>query len=686
MKLETRAKNRKVFSAVMLFLMVILFQSAFIVTSDAAIAPIPTAVDGRILTPDKTGDTSNWVEIARNDGYSLIVRANFLNVYPSGHNGDATWQYCAYNATNSDYTNYNKSKVRDLINAWFNGCSTGTADKLPVKARLRDFSMQNNATQVLGTSCNPICSLIDGFSKPTIYQVGVGNDIAFALSYCESANFLSRYHFLRYACPASFPSSPIAQANYCKINIPSYQCVKMTLAMWLRSPGDASCGSWPMAAALGAAHDPRTFQINLTCVPASYVMGPPTCPFIVNTGAIDEHGLVYPALWVGSGIFETKGTIIVVHKDAVDGTILKQTSYTVNAGNYGPYNAETFAGYGAGTLAPGSAPASGTINVGETKTITYLYPRVVTQLKVTYNPNGGTGSVIFDSVNPNTYYAIRQNPGYSMPNQTFDGWNTRADGLGVSYSPGQIVYLTSSLTLYAKWKAIPPMCVTYNPNGAPGSPVVDYVNSGTNYTVRANMFSWQGFEFVCWNTRADGAGVNYSPGQVVYMTSPLVLYAKWRQVAMTQVIYIPNGGIGDIKVIDVALNSYYVISDQGYYWPNYTQNGWNTQPNGTGTAYQNGQVVYISGPMVIFAQWKQNQGGTQYKITYSPNGGVGQVVEVLVNANTYYTIVSQGYTKEYNKFDGWNTRSDGLGVNFEVGQSIYVTGDLTLYAKWVPNL
>ncbi|MCL1875769.1 MAG: InlB B-repeat-containing protein [Synergistaceae bacterium] len=611
MSVNLIAKNRKVFSVAIMFLVVFLFQSAFLVTSEATFAPFPTAVDGRILTPNMTGDISNWVEIARNDGYSLIVRANYINIYPNGRCGEPAFQYCAYNGSNNDYTNYNKSKVRDHINAWFNGYAFGTADKLAFNARLRSFSVLSNATMVLGTSCNPFFSMFDGFSCPTIFQVGAGNDVAFALSYTESANFLSKFHFLRYAVPASFPSSFIAQANYCKINIPSYQSTKMTFAMWLRSPGDSSCGSWPMAGALGAAHDPRTFQINLTCVPASYIMGPSNCPFIVNTGAIDEHGLVYPALWVGSGIFETKGTINVIHRDAVDGTILRQDNYTVNPGNYGPYNAGSFTGYNYIGLAPGSDPISGTVQAGETKTITHLYNRVVTPIKVTYDPNGGTGTIIVDDVMPNTYYTIRQNPGYELQNHTFDGWNTKADGTGVSYSPGQVVYLTS----------------------------------------------------------------------------PLTLFARWKQAPMTQVFYFPNGGIGEMKVVDVPMYSLYTISDQGYTWPpNYTQNGWNTQPNGTGTQYQSGQVVYISNvPLPLFAQWK-NGNGTQYTITYYPNGGVGEVIEVKVNANTYYTIESQDYWRNDHRFNGWNTNPNGFGTDYSVGESILVTGNLSLYAKWMPNI
>ena len=67
------------------------------------------------------------------------------------------------------------------------------------------------------------------------------------------------------------------------------------------------------------------------------------------------------------------GVINVIHKNAANGTILSQNSYKVNPGNYGAYNQLSFTGYGYGFLVSGSAPASGTIAAGETKTIIYQY-------------------------------------------------------------------------------------------------------------------------------------------------------------------------------------------------------------------------------------------------------------------------------------------------------------------------
>jgi uncharacterized repeat protein (TIGR02543 family) len=302
---------------------------------------------------------------------------------------------------------------------------------------------------------------------------------------------------------------------------------------------------------------------------------------------------------------------------------------------------------------------------------------------VTYCPNGGTGSNIVDSVNSGTYYSIRQNP-FSRTGYTFDGWNTNANGTGVNYSPGQVICLTSSLTLYAKWKASPTLTVTYYPNGGIGSTIVDNVNNGTYYTVRQNPgYTRNNYSFDGLNTKADGLGVNYSPGQVYYLSNSLTLYAKWKQAPQTIIVYVPNGGIGDTNIVNVGLNTYYSIADQGYTWPGYTQIGWNTLPNGVGTPYLNGHVIYATGPIILYAQWIPGP-TNQFTITYYPNGGNGSIREVKVNANSYYTIENLGYARSGYFFDCWNTRADGSGINYQNGQNIYVTGNISLYAKWEP--
>jgi len=318
--------------------------------------PIP--VDGRILPPNRTGDTSDWIEIARSENNSLIVRKNFINIYPNAvmygnvlYN-NPIYQYISFGMTD----NYSTSFVRDRINAWFNGTNpiTNQADRLPWNARLRNFTLQNNAKYVLGTSTTHL-AVVNGFSMPSIYQQGIGDEVAFALSYGEMANFLSRTHFLRNnmingVYIANQPSNFIAVKNYNKISIPS----GYFYFMWGRSPGDIK----GTVSALGNNNDNgRLFQNFLT----------PD-----NSG----YGLVYPALWVGSGIFGDSATIIIRHVDFLSNELLEpETVVTVNntPANYGPYGPKIFPNYGFVGLSGNSAPTSGVINANQTLIIVFMY-------------------------------------------------------------------------------------------------------------------------------------------------------------------------------------------------------------------------------------------------------------------------------------------------------------------------
>ncbi|MCL2121698.1 MAG: hypothetical protein FWH28_05545 [Clostridiales bacterium] len=348
--------RKKVLSVAIAALMFLAAIVPFANTAFAApIADKPTGVDGRILTPEQTGDVSEWVEIAQNGDYSLIVRANYINL--SGfHYGEYTWQYTSFGATNV----YKTSNLRDKINNWFNSFDpvfTGGKpnDVLPKDARLRNFTMQNNALSVPGTSCSPKNSLTDGLSKPTAIKASVGNDVAFALSYSEAANFVSKIYFMREMSIANQISSDIAISNYEKITIP----IDYIYCMWLRSPGDLSYTAAAMSCEYGA-YPGRVFQNAL------------------QPGNTYTYTLVYPALWVDSAIFKPDDAFIEVeHRDAKDNSLLDTESFVVVPGVYGPYEAKSFEWYFDGVLAEGSAPAKGTVKGGDEITITYLYERLI---------------------------------------------------------------------------------------------------------------------------------------------------------------------------------------------------------------------------------------------------------------------------------------------------------------------
>ena|GEM_PF-1894916 len=380
-------------------------------------------------------------------------------------------------------------------------------------------------------------------------------------------------------------------------------------------------------------------------------------------------------------LFTCSATIKVEHRDADNLVILKQESFTIHYGKYGPYLPLTFPNYGPGTLSFGSAPASGTIKARETKTIIYLYTKAKTA--VTYHPNGGTGEVNIVNVIPNTSYTIRDQ-GYSRNGYVFSGWNTRPDGLGVPYFNNQVIYMTASIALYAQWTPCPQLTVTYHPNGGTGEVNIVNVIPNTSYSIRDQGYARDGYVFSGWNTRPDGLGVPYSNNQVIYITASITLYAQWTPCPQLTVTYYPNGGVGSIKIEYVDNHGIYTIRDQGYTRPGYTLSGWNTRADGLGIPYASNQIIYVTASIALYAQWKPDPKPTLY-VVYDPNEGIGSLNVAPVGSNNIHTIQDQGYTRDGYTFSGWNTRSDGSGISYSNNQTIYVTSTIILYAQWKPD-
>jgi uncharacterized repeat protein (TIGR02543 family) len=70
--------------------------------------------------------------------------------------------------------------------------------------------------------------------------------------------------------------------------------------------------------------------------------------------------------------------------------------------------------------------------------------------------------------------------------------------------------------------------ITYNANGGSGSMAPGHVIIGRSYTLRANAFTRSGYEFIGWNTAANGSGTGYADGAVLErVNNNITLYAQW---------------------------------------------------------------------------------------------------------------------------------------------------------------
>ena len=148
--------------------------------------------------------------------------------------------------------------------------------------------------------------------------------------------------------------------------------------------------------------------------------------------------------------------------------------------------------------------------------------------------------------------------GYTRENYKFTGWNTKADGTGISFTYMErdgFVYkeptiqlseifdkvkfqFGNQLVLYAQWK-YDGYVVHYNANGGTGS--MDDVTLTSDYPftfVKECRFSKNAYMFVYWTLNADGTGKKYSPGEGLNVRdilramrsdgNEITLYAQWK--------------------------------------------------------------------------------------------------------------------------------------------------------------
>lgn len=185
----------------------------------------------------------------------------------------------------------------------------------------------------------------------------------------------------------------------------------------------------------------------------------------------------------------------------------------------------------------------------------------------------------------------------------FKGWAETADAAEPTHLRGQTYAIRSNVTLYAVWSR-GDFLVSFQPGEGSGSmEPVSVKNSGTGLTVIAPAcgFTRQGWAFAGWNTAADGSGIPYQEGESVPVSGDMTLYAQW--VRAWTISFNFNGGGGSMDAIVVNNGESATLPDCTYTWSGYAFTAWNTAADGSGTTYQAGDTVTVSGDMILYAQW-----------------------------------------------------------------------------------
>lgn len=305
------------------------------------------------------------------------------------------------------------------------------------------------------------------------------------------------------------------------------------------------------------------------------------------------------------------------------------------------------------------------------------------EIAITFDPNGGAGSMEPMSVNPGVGNKLTGNT-FTRENYTFTGWNTAKDGTGKTYADGETVNFSADTTLYAQWTQNP--VITFDANGGKGTMGTQTVKPNEATDLTANSFTRADYDFTGWNTAKDGTGTAYADKTNITTNENVTLYAQWT-LHRYHVCWLNWNG-------EVLQKGDYTIEDQVSYDGDipkrpedddytYKFRGWDPSD---GDAPEN-----IHEDRDYKAQFNQFK---KLTVTFVANDGNGTMEPVKIangGSGEYYTLPKCTFTREGYDFAGWlitGTVSDVPNDPFPVkdeqwgGTWLYAFSDLTLKASW----
>ena len=243
-------------------------------------------------------------------------------------------------------------------------------------------------------------------------------------------------------------------------------------------------------------------------------------------------------------------TVKVVNGSAQIGanTVTNVASYPYEEGSDVAVTFTPNPGYTLGTVTVDGGPATLTgntytfENIQDHHGIVVYFVEDTNEYTLTYNGNAGTDTVENMPNNQDVPSGTTVNVSNTVPSRngySFVNWNTRIDGTGTAYQPGDEITIYGNTDLYAIWKAEESFNLTYKASGSdvtnmPTPNPVTGLTAGT-YDLSATVPSYGDYVFIGWTLDDSAEGKVYGAGdplpkttaQVTIIDADVIVYAVW---------------------------------------------------------------------------------------------------------------------------------------------------------------
>jgi uncharacterized repeat protein (TIGR02543 family)/LPXTG-motif cell wall-anchored protein len=275
---------------------------------------------------------------------------------------------------------------------------------------------------------------------------------------------------------------------------------------------------------------------------------------------------------------------------------------------------------------------------------------------LSYNNNGGSGIEASQSGSVGSAQVIANGSGMSRAGFRQVGWNTEANGSGVTFSAGSSLFMPlGGEILYAVWVGND-VEVAYSLNGGSNGPAPADATIGNPFTVSPTLPTRPGYTFDGW-TLAD-----QSPTAAVIAASGTftpnsneTLVAQWTPSNFTLTFNLNPGGrtlTGNApSVMTVATDVDAILPGDNLFTATGAQFlGWNTAANGSGTQYAAGDLFRMPpANTIVYAQWS----ASFFVVDYNANGGSGEPADQLAASGSTVSVPAAEPTRSGFDFDGW---------------------------------
>ena len=236
----------------------------------------------------------------------------------------------------------------------------------------------------------------------------------------------------------------------------------------------------------------------------------------------------------------------------------------------------------------------------------------IVNYNVSFDANGGTGSMEPDVTEESMYYVTRECE-FQRENYIFYRWALNSPS-GTLYDLGDTIYdIDSDITLYAVWEEDEPQIVNYNvtfkANGGSGT-MANQVTNGSTFVVPSCAFTYSNHSFDKW-ALGSVSGTKYNVGLTIQnISSDIVLYATWIEdtipVTNYTVTFNANGGTGTMASQQTNGDTF-VVPSCSFTKENYDFKNWAYESK-NGVEYSPGEtIVNIDKNITLYALWQEKQ-------------------------------------------------------------------------------